>query len=194
MGVVIALTGVTTITIYYYYLASQPTSSGGLGIFNQPVGVQQQLNLQKEEELKAQLAIKAPGLFGDERDQVLVKFNMLQACCGTGRGLVSYNGQLQAVQFTTDNRVCRFKVSMIISRSCDPVPCCHVTSCTSQTICYNRLPTLKNEDGLVSLQFKKKDSQLLAEQSTICAHLQAIVSNPSIQVMVESIRPLPDDW
>ena len=63
-----------------------------------------------------------------------------------------------------------------------------------QTICYNRLPLLKNEDGLVSLQFKKKDSQLIAEQEVIRTTLQNIVNNPSVTVVVESIRPLPDDW
>ncbi len=98
-------------------LPALPTSNmtgGGLGIFNQPSSMvntqQQQLQLQQDNRLKTQLAIKAPGIFGDERDQILVKFNMLQACCGTGKGLVNYNGQAQTVDFTTDNPVCRFKV------------------------------------------------------------------------------------
>ena len=93
-------------------LASSSTS--GLGIFNQPTATHQnQLQLQHDNKLKTQLAIKAPGIFGDERDQILVKFNMLQACCGTGKGLVSYNGQPQDVQFTTENPVCRFKVQQV---------------------------------------------------------------------------------
>ena len=49
-------------------------------------------------------------MFGDDKDQILVKFNVLQACCGTGKGLVNYYGQLQAVNFTPDNPLCRFKV------------------------------------------------------------------------------------
>lgn len=65
-----------------------------------------------------QIAIRAPVVFGDERDQILVKFNMLQACCGTGKGLVIYNGQLQTVDFTTDNPVCRFKVHVNNIWSC----------------------------------------------------------------------------
>lgn len=71
---------------------------------------EQQLQLQQDNRLKTQLAIKAPEIFGDERDQILVRFNMLQACCGTGKGLVSFNGQPQPVDFSTDNPVCRFKV------------------------------------------------------------------------------------
>lgn len=63
----------------------------------------------------------------------------------------------------------------------------------SQTICYNRLPTLRNEDGLVSLQFKKTDGQLLTEQESMRSSLQTIIGNPSVQVIVESIRPLPDN-
>ena len=100
-----------------------PTTVGGmggtLGIFNQPMVAtqqQQQLQLQQDNRLKTQLAIKAPGVFGDERDQILVRFNMLQACCGTGKGLVSYSGQPQTVDFTTDNPVCRFKVCHTLMR------------------------------------------------------------------------------
>lgn len=90
---------------------------GGLGIFNQnqnAITQQQQLQLQQDNKLKTQLAIKAPGIFGDDRDQILVRFNMLQACCGTGKGLVNYGGQPQIVNFTTDNPVCRFKVRTIL--------------------------------------------------------------------------------
>ena len=114
---------------------------------------------------------------------------MLQACCGTGKGLVSYNGQPQTVDFSTDNPVCRFKVhGLLVFMSIV------VILPSLQTICYNRIPLLRNEDGLVSLHFKKTDKQLLAEQDTIRSTLQSMVQNPSIQVVVESIRPLPDNW
>ncbi len=63
-----------------------------------------------------------------------------------------------------------------------------------QTICYSRLPSSRNEEGLVALQFTKPGSLLLAEQETIVKSLQLIVATPGVQVMVESIRPLPDNW
>lgn len=106
----------TFTTLHSIFHSALPAS--GQGIFNQPMNVQQQqqlqLQLQQDNRLKALLAIKVPGIFGDERDQILVKFNMLQACCGTGKGWVNYNGQQQAVDFTTDNPVCRFKVCVCV--------------------------------------------------------------------------------
>lgn len=110
-------------TLYPFLDAALASSmSTGLGMFNvgamtTAANTQQQLQQQQDNRLKAQLAIKAPGIFGDERDQILVKFNMLQACCGTGQGFVRYNSQEQSVDFTTDNPVCRFKVcvSRIVS-------------------------------------------------------------------------------
>ena len=96
------------------------STSVGTGIFGQTNTLQlqqqqqqKQQSLQEDEKLKFQLAIKAPGVFGDEKDQILVKFNMLQACCGTGKGLLNYYGQLQAVNFTLNNPLCRFKVCLL---------------------------------------------------------------------------------
>lgn len=107
----------TVVTIYHAALPTGGTG-GGLGIFPSTTNTQlqqqqqQQLQLQQDQRLMRQIAIKAPVVFGDERDQTLVKFNMLQACCGTGKGLVIYNGQPQTVDFTTDSPVCRFKVHL----------------------------------------------------------------------------------
>ncbi len=56
-------------------------------------------------------AITMPALFGDERDIIVQKFNQLEAYCGTGRGLTSYGGQAQLVQFTAQNPFARFKVN-----------------------------------------------------------------------------------
>ena len=69
-----------------------------------------------------------------------------------------------------------------------------VCSFFCQTICYSQLPSARNEDGLVALQFNKKHSQLLTEQEAIAKALQDIVNTASVQVMVDGIRPLPDEW
>lgn len=61
-----------------------------------------------------------------------------------------------------------------------------------QTICYSRLPTAKNEDGLVTLLFKKPHADLLQSQDSLTKQLQDIVANPSVQVVIDSIKPLPD--
>ena len=64
----------------------------------------------------------------------------------------------------------------------------------TQTICYSRLPSARNEDGLVALQFNKKYSQVIVEQEVIAKTIQALVNTPTVQVMVDGVRPLPDDW
>ena len=114
------VTTITRLTSYsnvLYPTALPNSTSLGQGIFGQTNNLQlkqqqqqQQLSLLQDEKLKFHMAIKSPSVFGDEKDQILMKFNMLQACCGTGRGLVNYYGQLQAVNFTMENPLCRFKV------------------------------------------------------------------------------------
>lgn len=97
------------------------TSTGlGTGIFALPSQQQQyQQQLAVQQAIRAQLmlnAVKSPGVFPDERDMAVMKFNLLQAYCGTGRGLASYQGHTQFVDFTPDNPFCRFKVGSCLSR------------------------------------------------------------------------------
>lgn len=93
------------------------STSLGTGIPGQQQ--QQQQNI-LQQAIQAQLmlnAVKAPGVFSDERDMAVMKFNLLQAYCGTGKGLASHQGQPQTVDFTAENPFCRFKVrkgSMIL--------------------------------------------------------------------------------
>ena len=47
-----------------------------------------------------------PVVFRDERDQVIKEFNQIQACWGTGKGLLNARGQF--VEFGNDFN--RFKV------------------------------------------------------------------------------------
>ena len=63
-----------------------------------------------------------------------------------------------------------------------------------QTVCYSHLPSSRNEDGLVVLQFKKPDSQLLSQQDSLAIALQALITTPGVQLVVDSVRPLPDNW
>ena len=219
------------------------------GIPGQQQQQQQQQNI-FQQAIQAQLmlnAVKAPGVFSDERDMAVMKFNLLQAYCGTGKGLASHQGQPQTVDFTTENPFCRFKVgvgsmilfippfpftfpspspfllpsslfylplsflSLLIPLPVSPpsLSFVHLPSPTldsfalffswpssplSQTVCYSRLPTTRNEDGLVALQFNKSDGVLLSQQDSIVKTLQDLVGNPNIQVVVDSIRPLPDNW
>ena len=102
------------------HTASSITGTTGQGIFSQPSLQQQQQQTQQAalaQTLKAELmvsAVKSPGVFADERDVILTKLNMVQASAGTGMGLVSYGGQTQTVDFSTDNPLCRFKVCVCV--------------------------------------------------------------------------------
>ena len=82
-----------------------------MGIFSQQQQQQQQSALQQANRAQLMLnAVKAPRIFSDERDTAIMKFNLLQAYSGTGRGLASHLGEAQAVNFTPENPFCRFKV------------------------------------------------------------------------------------
>ena len=56
-------------------------------------------------------AVSLPQIFGDERDNILSKWNQLQAFWGTGKGF--YDQQGNAVEFSSHNPFCRFKVSVL---------------------------------------------------------------------------------
>lgn len=127
---------------------------------------QQQQNLQSLENLGT--AITTPQLYGDERDAIIAKWNQLQAYWGTGKGYFSQNG---CVTFTPENPYCKFKA-----------------------IGYSCLPKSRNEDGLVAITIKKKETEVSAGQQLIVDSLfKMLGSKPQFSVCVEGIRPLPDD-
>ncbi len=106
-------------SLIIHYVAATGT---GLNMFNQ----QQDSNPQNQlgqQSLQSQLilnAIKAPGpsVFENEKDLVLMQFNWLQACSGTGKGLVNHGGTLHDITFTPESLVCRFKVCETNSKLC----------------------------------------------------------------------------
>ena len=56
------------------------------------------------------------------------------------------------------------------------------------------MPDSKNEDGLVGLHFNKPHTELMAQRDSLQQSLQTVISNPSVQVAIDSIKPLPDNW
>ncbi|XP_046561465.1 nucleoporin p54-like isoform X2 [Haliotis rubra] len=114
------------------------------------------------------MAVSLPQIYGDERDAIIAKWNQLQACWGTGKGYYSQNGM---VEFKADNPFCRFKA-----------------------IGYHVIPSGRNEDGLVALMLKKKQTEVTAAQQGIVDTLHKMLgSKPTLSVCVEGIRPLPED-
>lgn len=114
-------------------------------------------------------AMVSPLLFGDERDQVIAKWNQLQAFYGFGKGF--YTQQGAAATFTPDNPFCRFKA-----------------------VGYSCLPSNKNRDGIVAIVLTKKVEEVQTNQSQIVLILHKILGNkPNLTVCVEGVRPLPDN-
>lgn len=115
-------------------------------------------------------AVTFPVIFNDERDVVIAKWNQLQACWGSGKGYYG-NQPGQCVDFTSDNPHCFFKA-----------------------VGYSCIPQSKNEDGLVSLIFSRKQNEVCDNQQLIVDALHRILgSKPNIMVCVEGVKPLADD-
>ena len=54
-------------------------------------------------------ALTQPQLFGDERDQIMAKFNQVLAGWGTGKAFYNINGNGDKLELTPSNHFCRFK-------------------------------------------------------------------------------------
>lgn len=100
--------------------AKQPTGQLGFGtgfgaslVGQQPQQLQQP---QSEESILLQ-AVNNCSLFGDERDAVLARFNLIQALWGSGRGYYAVN--VPPIEFTPHNPLCRFK-AVVYSKRVEP--------------------------------------------------------------------------
>ncbi|KAF6205805.1 hypothetical protein GE061_019979 [Apolygus lucorum] len=136
--------------------------------FGQPQQQQQQpANLQPSEVEQVTNSVFNCCMFGDEKDQVLAQFNLLQACWGTGKGY--YNPQLPPVEYTPKNPYYRFKA-----------------------IVYSVKPTVESRDGFVALQFNKKEEELRPQQEQMRLALNNLINKPNLNLHVDSIRPLSE--
>lgn len=90
------------------------------------------------------------------------KWNMLQACWGTGKGYYSNNHP--PVEYDHTNPFCRFK-----------------------SICYSVLPTSDNADGLVKLHFNKKESELRYVNQIVYQQFSNFLFSPQKEVLINGI-------
>lgn len=113
-------------------------------------------------------ALSQPQIYGDERDGIIAKLNQLQACWGTGKGFYNQQG---AVDFLPQNPFCRFKV-----------------------VGYSRLPTATNEDGHLSIEIGRKESEVrLSQQGLVDKLHKCLGSKPTLMVCIEGIKSLPEN-
>ncbi|KAF5273041.1 hypothetical protein FQR65_LT04783 [Abscondita terminalis] len=111
----------------------------------------------------------AINIFGDERDTVLKKWNMLQACWGSGRGF--YNASQPPVDYNFTNPLHRFKA-----------------------VAYVIVPGEDNSQGFVKLMFNKKDSELLNQKEVLTNGILGILGNkPNLSVIIDHIKAIADN-
>ncbi|KAF2357622.1 Nucleoporin Nup54 alpha-helical domain [Trinorchestia longiramus] len=160
---------------------TQNTPGFGLGTasntfkgFGQPQQQQQQQMLQQHQQgaglcpsVSLYMAVCAPAYFSDERDEVLKKWNQLQAVWGFGKGF--YAPGLPPVEFSPDNEFCRFKA-----------------------VGYIKMPTFSPEEGLVELVINKKESIVREQQAGLVGELCKVYGG-AVQVCVEYVKPGPGD-
>jgi len=141
-------------------LFGNSTTSGG-GLFGNTSATSQTNNQPAPQNtlLQCANACSQPQLFGDERDQILAKFNVVQCAWGTGK---LYAKDQAPIDLNRENPFSRFR-----------------------TVGYSCLPTAKDSDGLVWLICKK---QPLDKATAETAIKTALGNNPQVTVVVEQVR------
>ncbi|XP_008468161.1 probable nucleoporin Nup54 [Diaphorina citri] len=132
------------------------TPFGGLG---QPAPAQPQ---QQSPSDILYSSIYQVNIYGDERDLILAKFNMLMAFAGIGKG---YFNQNQSVDYSPNTDLYKFT-----------------------SVVYNSKPSSTNKDSLIYINLSKKLDQVLAEESTLVSSLsQVLGSKPNMTIIIDSI-------
>jgi len=137
-------------------------SNTGGGLFGAPAAAAPAQTADPVENLYH--AVLHCSLYNDERDSIIARWNMLQASWGQGKAF--YSHQSQPITLTPENPFCRFKA-----------------------VAYSAMPKHDNKDGLVSLMFKKKQSEVEAGKPQIISSISQILGNkPNLTVSIEAIK------
>ncbi|OQV21659.1 Nuclear pore complex protein Nup54 [Hypsibius exemplaris] len=147
----------------------QPSLSFGGGMTAaQP---QQQTNLTAEADYAARLAacVQNPFLFGDERDQVLAKFNSVQATMGCGKAYFALNQP--PLPMNPENVFCKWKC-----------------------VVYMPKKDYISEDGVVRLIFNKSGADVYDVRGALAELIHKMLGErPNVQVEVDGVNPLPNN-
>lgn len=139
----------------------------GFGGFGQAGQQQQQQNVQQQQAPSATdllySSIYQVNIYGDERDALIAKFNVLMAFAGIGKGYFNAN---QSVDYSPNSDLFKFT-----------------------SVVYNAKPSSTQKDSLVYMSLNKKYEQVLAEESTLVSSLSQIFgSRPNMTVVIDSIN------
>ncbi|KAJ8680828.1 hypothetical protein QAD02_016615 [Eretmocerus hayati] len=103
-------------------------------------------------------------LFGDERDNTIARWNLIQALWGTGKAY--YSATAPPIELNQENPLCRFKA-----------------------IGYSRMPDADNNDGLIILCFTKKEQELKDGKPQLITSIGQILGNkPNLTVTIDNIK------
>ncbi|XP_032599478.1 probable nucleoporin Nup54 [Drosophila grimshawi] len=139
---------------------------GGFGGTNFMLGQPQQQPVPISSDEAFAQSILNVSIFGDERDNIVAKWNYLQAMWGTGK--LFYSQSAAPVDITHENYLCRFKA-----------------------IGYSRLPGKDNKLGLVALNFNRELSIVKTQQQQIIQTLHSLMgSKPNLLVHIDVMKEL----
>lgn len=153
------------------------TTGGGLfGQQQQPLfqlqqqQQQQQIPVDTQELRNRQVlsSLHAVNIFSDERDEILKKWNHLQASWGTGKGY--FNPQHPPVEYNDYNPLYAFR-----------------------GFGYFMMPATDNSEGLVKMIFNKKETELKTQREVLSNGMAGILGNkPNLTVNIKSIKGISE--
>ncbi|XP_031840662.1 nuclear pore complex protein Nup54 isoform X2 [Nomia melanderi] len=108
-------------------------------------------------------------LYNDERDNIIARWNLIQALWGTGKAYYSMNAP--PIELNQENPLCRFKA-----------------------IGYSRMPEADNNDGLVVLCFNKKKNDVKEGETQLIGFMNNILGNkPNLSLTIDNIKATGED-
>ncbi|XP_076674726.1 nuclear pore complex protein Nup54 isoform X2 [Andrena cerasifolii] len=137
----------------------------------QPFQQQQQLQQQSANTISEALynAVFNCQLYNDERDNIIARWNLIQALWGTGKAYYSMNAP--PIDLNQENPLCRFKA-----------------------IGYSRMPEADNNDGIVVLCFNKKKKDIKEGETQLIAFMNNILGNkPNLSLTIDNIKSTGED-
>nr|XP_033321585.1 nuclear pore complex protein Nup54 isoform X1 [Megalopta genalis] len=132
----------------------------------QPFQQQQQLQQQTVNTISEALynAVFNCQLYNDERDNVIARWNLIQALWGTGKAYYSMN--VPPIDLNQENPLCRFKA-----------------------IGYSRMPEADNNDGLVVFCFNKKKNDIKEGETQLIGFMNNVLGNkPNLSLTIDNIK------
>ncbi|XP_073941657.1 nuclear pore complex protein Nup54 [Choristoneura fumiferana] len=154
------------------------TGFGGFGSglnTTNPFGQQNQIQQQQQQPGPASAhealvaAVFNCSVFGDERDQVLAKWNLLQAQWGIGQAY--YSRTAPPLELNEQNPLCRFKA-----------------------VGYSRLGDQEDKDGHVAMMFNKSAQDINTNKQVLQTSLFNLFGNkPNLTVNIDTVKALTEN-